>query len=218
MSDTQKISAPVRKMNGQDAGTYEFNGGELADRVSKQLLHDAVVMYENNRRQGSVKTKNRGEVAGSTKKLFRQKGTGNARVGTKRSPIRRGGGHTFAKIPKDWSYRMPRRSVQLATRMALLSKFQDSEAIVLDGFSISEIKTRTVVQMLRALGVNEDSCLLVIPEHDAKVWLSGRNIANLWVSPVKELNAYDLLHQKRLLITREALDQARQNQAQAEQN
>lgn len=216
MADDQKISAPVKKMDGQSAGAYEFNGGELADRISKQLLHDVVVMYENNQRQGSVKTKNRGEVAGSTKKLFRQKGTGNARVGTKRSPIRRGGGHAFAKTPKDWSYRMPRKSVRLATRMALLSKFQDSEAIVLDSFSINDIKTKTVTQMLKALGVDRDSCLLVIPEHNEKVWLSGRNIENLWVAPLRELNAYQLLHQKRLLITREALDEARKRQA--EQN
>ncbi|WP_437205364.1 50S ribosomal protein L4 [Planctomicrobium sp. SH664] len=215
MADTTKISAPVRGMNGKDAGTYTFDGAELADRVSKQLLHDVVVMYQTNQRQGSVKTKTRGEVAGSTKKLFRQKGTGNARVGTKRSPIRRGGGHTFAKRPKDWSYRLPKKAIRLATRMALLSKFQDQEAIVLDSFVVNEVKTKTIAEMLKALGVAADSCLLVIPEHDLKTWKSGRNIENLWISPVKDLNAYALLHQKRLLITREALDQARAAQKEA---
>ncbi|SFH70576.1 50S ribosomal protein L4 [Planctomicrobium piriforme] len=210
MSENTKISAPVRGMDGKSVGSYEFDGSDLAAKVSKQLLHDVIVMYETNQRQGSVRTKNRGEVAGSTKKLFRQKGTGNARVGTKRSPIRRGGGHTFAKRPKDWSYRLPRRAVQTATRMALLSKFQDNEATVLDSFAIADIKTKTVSQMLKALGVAAESCLLVIPDHDIGVWKSGRNISNLWISPVKELNAYQLLHQKRLLITREAIDQARQ--------
>jgi len=215
MSETQEISAPLRGMDGGDAGSYRFDGGELADRISKQLLHDVVVMYENNMRQGSARTKTRGEVAGSTKKLFRQKGTGNARVGTKRSPTRRGGGHTFAKTPKDWSYRLPRKAVRLATRMALLSKFQDNEATVLDAFKVNEIKTRTIAQMLRALGVANESCLLVIPDYDNTVWRSGRNIGNLWISPVGELNAYQLLHQKRLLITREAIDQARQKQQEA---
>lgn len=209
MSESTTVSAPVRGMNGENVGSYEFDGNDLADRISKQLLHDVVVMYENNLRQGSVKTKTRGEVAGSTKKLFRQKGTGNARVGTKRSPIRRGGGHTFAKRPKDWSYRLPKRAVRLATRMALLSKFQDQEATVLDSFAVSEIKTKTISQLLKTLGVASESVLLVIPDYDTKVWLSGRNIENLWVSPVNELNAYQLLHQKRLLITREAIDQAR---------
>lgn len=215
MSETQKISAPVRGMDGKDVGSYDFDSGDLADRISKQLLHDVIVMYENNRRQGSAQTKTRGEVAGSTKKLFRQKGTGNARVGTKRSPTRRGGGHTFAKTPKDWSYRLPRKAVRLATRMALLSKFQDQEATVLDSFRVSEIKTKTISQMLNALGVSRESCLLVIPDYDTTVWRSGRNIGNLWISPVGELNAYQLLHQKRLLITREAIDQARQKQQDA---
>jgi large subunit ribosomal protein L4 len=212
MADNTTVSAPLRSMDGTGSGTYEFDGAELAARISKQLLHDVVVMYETNQRQGSAKTKTRGEVAGSTKKLFRQKGTGNARVGTKRSPIRRGGGHTFAKRPRDWSYRLPRKAVRLATRMALLSKFQDQEALVVDSFSVTEAKTKTIVQMLRAMGIASDSVLLVIPDHDLNVWRSGRNIPNLWISPVRELNAYQLLHQKRLVITREAIDQARQEQ------
>jgi large subunit ribosomal protein L4 len=203
------VSAPIKNMAGSDVGTYEFDGAELADRISKQLLHDVVVMYEANRRQGSVRTKTRGEVAGSTKKLFRQKGTGNARAGTKRAPIRRGGGHTFAKKPKDWSYRLPKKAIKLATRMALLSKFQDSEAIVLDNLQLSEIKTATVVKMLRALGLSKESTLLVTRDLDRQVWLSARNIENVWVSPARDLNAYSLLHQRRLLITRDALDAVR---------
>lgn len=208
---TAHISAPVKGMDGKDAGSYAFDGSELADRISKQLLHDVVVMYEANQRQGSSKTKNRGEVSGSTKKLFRQKGTGNARMGTKRSPIRRGGGHTFAKQPKDWSYRLPKKAIRLATRMALLSKFQDNEAVVLDKFQVEQPKTKVVADVIRALGFKSESCLLVIPDHDANVWRSARNIGNLWISPLRELNAYSLLHQKRLIITREALDLARKN-------
>ena len=215
MAENTKISAPLRSMDGTNAGSYDFDGADLADRISKQLLHDVVVMYENNQRQGSSRTKTRGEVAGSTKKLFRQKGTGNARVGTKRSPTRRGGGHTFAKRPKDWSYRLPKKAVRTATRMALLSKFQDNEATVLDSFKVAEIKTKTISEMLKALGVAKESVLLVIPDYDTTVWRSGRNIGNLWISPVSELNAYQLLHQKRLLITREAIDQARKNQTEA---
>lgn len=209
MSVNTMVSAPLRGADGSDRGVYEFDGAELADRISKQLLHDVLVMYDANRRQGTVKTKTRGEVAGSTKKLFRQKGTGNARMGTKRSPIRRGGGHTFAKQPKDWGYRLPKKAVRLATRMALLSKFQDQEAIVLDGLSVTEPKTKTIVSLLASLGIDQQSCLLVIPDYDLNIWRAGRNIQKLWISPVRDLNAYLLLHQKRLVITKEAIDAAR---------
>lgn len=203
------ISVPVVDMSGKAVGKYEFDEAELADRISKQLLHDVVVMYEANQRAGTFKTKTRAEVAGSKKKLFKQKGTGNARAGTKRSPTRVGGGHAFAKVPRDFGYRLPRKAVRLATRMALLSKFQDGEAIVVDSVSIKEPKTKVVASMLKALGVKDQSCLLTIKDADAQVWQSARNIEKLWVSPSKELNAYDLLHQKRLIVTKDALDALR---------
>jgi large subunit ribosomal protein L4 len=207
------ISAPIKSVTGGDVGTYEFDPAELAPGINKQLLHDAVVMYEANRRVGTVRTKSRGEVAGSTKKLFRQKGTGRARMGPKRTPIRRGGGMAFAKRPKDWSYRMPKKAVKLATRMALLSKFQDGEAIVLDSLSVDQPKTKVIADMLKALGVDKQGCLLAIRENDALVWKSARNIPTLRVSPARELNAYDLLHQKRLVVTREAMDLLRQGES-----
>lgn len=200
------IKLPIKNADGQEVGTYEFDPAELAPRISKQLLHDVVVMYEANRRQGTVKTKSRGEVAGSTRKLFRQKGTGRARMGPIRTPIRRGGGHAFAKRPKDWSYRLPKKAVKLATRMALLSKFQDGQAVILDSLSVEGPKTRVIAGMLKNLGLDAATCLLAIDEPSVNVWLSSRNIPSLWVSPARELNAYALLHQKNLLITRSALD------------
>jgi large subunit ribosomal protein L4 len=203
------ISIPIRNQSGQNVGTYDFDPADLAPGVNKQLLHDVVVMYETNRRTGTVRTRNRGRTAGSTKKLYRQKGTGRARAGTRRTPVRRGGGHAFALEPKDWSYRLPRKAVRLATRMALLSKFLDDQVVVLDSLSVSEPKTKAVVGILKALGLNEDSTLLAIESHDPNVWKSSRNIANLRVAPAADLNAYELLHQKRLLVTRGALDRLR---------
>ena len=200
------VSAPLKNASGSDIGSYEFDGAELASGINKQLLHDVIVMYEANQRAGTVRTKSRGMVAGSTKKLYRQKGTGRARAGTRRTPVRVGGGHAFAKKPKDWSYRLPKQAVRLATRMALLSKFQDGEAVVLDSLAVSAPKTRVVADMLKALGVSGDSCLLTIRDHDTVVWQSSRNIASLWVSPAVELNAYQLLHQKRLVVTKDAMD------------
>ena len=206
------ITCKVMTMTGEDAGEYSFEETDLVRRaegqplISKQLLHDVCVMYEANKRVGTVQTKGRGDVVGSTKKLFRQKGTGRARAGNKRTPVRRGGGHTFAKRPKDWSYRLPKKAIRLATRMALLSKFQDGEAIVLDDLSVAGIKTKPIAAMLNRIGVNRSSALLVISDYDSDLYRSTRNIASLWTRPASQINAYDLLHQRHLIITKAAMD------------
>lgn len=204
------ITLSVRNAAGQEVGTYDVDPEELAPAINKQLLHDVVVMYEANRRVGTVRTKSRGEVAGSTKKLYRQKGTGRARAGAKRTPVRRGGGHTFAKRPKDWGYRLPKKAVRLATRMALRSKFEDGEVTLLDDFQVDQPKTKVVAGVLKALGLYETTCLLATNEYDQNVWRSSRNIEKLWVSPVSDLNAYALLHQRQLVLTKSALDRLRQ--------
>ena len=215
------LSAPIKTMTGDSAGDYSLEESDLVARaanpetgeakplISKQLLHDACVMYEANRRVGTVKTKGRGEVAGSTKKMYRQKGTGRARAGNRRTPVRVGGGHAFAKTPKDWSYRLPKKALRTAMRMALLSKFQDSEATVLDAFGLDAPKTRPVVEMLRAFGYEGKSTLLVVGPDSDVAYRSGRNIPGVRVVRHSDLNAYDLLRQKYLVITREAIDAVR---------
>src|ERR1700682_4417723 len=120
-------SLTVYNRTGKEVGKYEIDLAELAPRINKQLLHDVVVMYQSNLRLGTAKTKSRGEVAGTTKKMYRQKGTGNARAGSRRTGIPPGGGHIFAKRPRDWTYRLPRKAVQLATRMALASRIRDDQ-------------------------------------------------------------------------------------------
>ena len=200
------ISVPVVDVTGKQVGTYDIDPADFAKAINKQLLHDVVVMYQANKRTGSHKTKTRGEVSGSTKKLFRQKGTGNARVGTKRSPIRRGGGHCFAKVPRDYGYRLPKKAVRIATRMAVLSKFQDGQAVIVDTLAVKEIKTQAVAKVLKALGLKEDSTLLAIKDYDNTLYRSARNIGNLMISPARELNAYDVLRQRRFLVTKDALD------------
>lgn len=205
------ISLPIQDAKGKKVGTYKFDPNELASKVNKQLLHDVVVMYEASRRVGTVRTKSRGDVEGSTKKLFRQKGTGRARAGGSRTPVRRGGGHTFAKKPVDWSFRLPKKAVRLATRMALLSKFLDEQVVVLDELSIDAPKTKTMAELLNSLKLGKESCLLAIEEHDENIWMSSRNLPNLRVAPALNLNAYDLLHQRRFLVTKAALDRLREN-------
>lgn len=202
-------SVPVKNQQGQQVGTIDIDLDELAPRISRQLLHDVVVMYETNRRLGTVRTKSRGDVAGSTKKMYRQKGTGRARMGPKRTPVRRGGGHAFAKRPVDYHYRLPKKAIRLATRMALRSKFEDDQVVVLDRLTLEQPKTKIVAALLKALGLNETTCLLAIEQHDPLVWRSARNIGNLWVAPAGDLNAYTLLHQRQLVVTRDALERLR---------
>src|SRR5262249_6810270 len=171
-----------------------------------ELLHDAVVMYEANLRQGTFGTKSRARVAGSTKKMYRQKGTGNARAGSRRSGIRRGGGHIFAKRPRDWSYRLPRKAVQLATRMALAAKIRDDEITVIDELAFDAPKTKDMAAIIKALDLTGRSLLVATAEHDVNVYKSARNIDQVTVSPVSGLNALNILQPRRLLMTKAALD------------
>jgi len=201
------ISVAIQDKAGKEVGKYEFESTELAGGINRQLLHDVVVMYEANKRIGSSKTKSRGMVNGSTKKLYRQKGTGRARAGAARTPVRRGGGHTFAKTPKDWSYRLPKKAVKQATRMAILSKFEDDQVTVLDQLALEIPKTKEVAGVLGALGLTGTSCLLTTEGYDPVVWKSARNICGVQVSPASDLNAYDILHQRQMVLTKSALDQ-----------
>lgn len=205
------ISLQVKNQQGQDVGKYEFDPAELAPEVNKQLLHDVVVMYEANRRVGTAANKSRGMIAGSTKKMYKQKGTGRARMGPKRTPVRRGGGRAFAKVARDFGYRLPKKAVRLATRMALLSKFLDNEVTVIDSLAVSEPKTKVVATLLKTLGLNDVSTLVATENHDGLLWRSARNIPDVRVSPASDLNAYDLLRQRRLLVSKAALDKLRQS-------
>jgi large subunit ribosomal protein L4 len=194
--------------NGKEVGKYEIDPAELAPRINKQLLHDVVVMYQSNLRLGTAKSKSRGEVAGTTKKMYRQKGTGNARAGSRRSGIRRGGGHIFAKRPRDWTYRLPRKAVQLATRMALASKIRDAEVTLIDDLAFSAPRTKDMAAILKALDL-KGSLLVATAEHDVNVYKSARNIDQVTVSPVSGLTALNLLEPRRVLMTRAALDAIR---------
>ena len=200
------VELPVFNRQGQEVDKCQVDLDVFATRVNRQLLHDVVVMYEANQRVGTVRTRSRAEVAGSGKKMYRQKGTGNARAGSRRSNIRRGGGMAFAKRPKDWSYRLPKKAVQRATRMAILSKIVDDEITVLDELSFSGPKTSEMVALLGALGLSDKKVLLATAGHDPVVWKSARNLEKACTMRAADLNAYAILKQKQLVLTRETLD------------
>src|SRR5437016_6310954 len=147
---TGEIAVPVFNAKGEQTGTVQVDASEFGGKINKQLLHDVVLMFQANQRAGTHSTLRRGEVAGSTKKLFRQKGTGNARVGTRRTNKRRGGGTAKGPKPRDYEYHLPKKAVRAATRMAILSKFQDNETVILDELSVPEIKTKQVAGGLKA--------------------------------------------------------------------
>lgn len=234
------LKVNVYDKQGAVVGTVDVDPADFGGEVNKQLLHDVVVMYLANQRAGTHSTLRRGEVAGSTKKLFRQKGTGNARAGTKRTNKRKGGGTAKGPKPRDYEYHMPRKMVQAATRMAILSKLQDNEAVVVDNLDltpvtaggVSLIKTREFAGVIKAIGkkITPPAPELPAPVEGAKprkkqqkdfTWLVGtagldrklhqaaRNIADVKLLPASEFNAYTVLRQKRLLLTRAALDELR---------
>lgn len=150
---TGPIDVPVFNEHGVQTGTIAVDPADFGGKINQQLMHDVVLMYEANQRAGTHSTLRRGEVAGSTKKLFRQKGTGNARVGPRRTNKRRGGGTAKGPKPRDYEYHLPKKAVRAATRMAILSKFFDQEAAIVDDLPLSDgrPKTKAVVEVLKSL-------------------------------------------------------------------
>src|SRR5205085_7132384 len=159
------IEVPVFNQTGDKVSTIKLDEAKLGGEVRKELLKQALVMYHANQRQGSAKTQARGEVAGSTRKIFRQKGTGNARQGSIRQPVRRGGGHAKQKRPKDWRQAMPKKARKLARNSAILAKIQSNELRVIDQIKLDQPKTKFVAQMYKVLGIDR-SCLLALHGRD----------------------------------------------------
>jgi large subunit ribosomal protein L4 len=203
------VTLNVYNRQGDTVGTVDVDPDEIAGKVNKQLLHDVVLMHLANQRAGTHSTLRRGEVAGSTKKLFRQKGTGNARVGTRRTNKRRGGGTAKGPKPRDYEYHLPKKAVRAATRMAVRSKIEDNECLVLDELALPEAKTKQVRLLLKALKLDDTTCLLGVTAYDRNLVLAVRNMAEAKVLPVGEFNAYTVLRQKRLVLTRAALEALR---------
>jgi len=200
------IELPVHNREGQVVGRVEIDEADFGGEVRRQVLRDAIHMYEAARRVGTASTKTRAEVRASHTKPWRQKGTGRARAGFKRSPLWRGGGIVFGPKPRNYRYAMPRKAVRVATKSAYLAKFQDRETVVVDELKAEQPRTREMAAVLAALGIQR-GCLIAIGAYDVNLWKSARNLPGVFMKPVAEVNAYDLLRHRRLVITREALDQ-----------
>ncbi len=199
------LSIPLFDGQGKPAGTVEIDPSLLGGRVRPKLLKQAVVMYQANARQATSATRSRGMVIGSTRKLFRQKGTGNARMGARRTNIRRGGGVAFAKGNQNYRQDLNKKMRQLARNNAILAKIEGNDVAVVDGVSFDAPSTKRFASLLRAVG-GDRGCLFTMGSADDTVYRSGRNIPKTEVRPLGEVNAYDILRRRKLVMTKPAFD------------
>jgi large subunit ribosomal protein L4 len=198
------IEVAVYNQDGQKTETLQVDEQKLGGEVNKALLKQALVMYHANLRQGTSRTQARGEVAGSTRKMFKQKGTGNARTGGIRNPIKKGGGHAKQTLPTDFRQAMPAKARKLARNSALLSKLQSNEVRVLEKLVLPEAKTKQVAKIFKALGI-ERTCCVATAEHDPMVYRSTRNIDRCEVTTIRQLNAWNIMQKRTLLVTKDGL-------------
>ena len=199
------IEVPIINVEGATVGKYPVDEALLGGHVRPALLKQAIVRHHANQRQGTVKTKTRAEVEGSTKKLYAQKGTGNARRGTIRTNVMKGGGNAFGKLPRDFRQDMPLKQRRLARNNAILSKILSNNLLLLEVFSVAGPKTKDVVKVLKVLNA-ERSVLIATQGIDRNLWLSARNIDKAIIKPAAEINAYDVLSKRTMIITKAAME------------
>lgn len=201
------MQIPVYNTSGEVVDNIEVSEHVFGVPFNEAVVHQAVVRQQANARQGTSSAKTRGEVSGSTRKLFRQKGTGNARAGSIRSPLRRGGGIVFGPKPRSYRQAMPRKMRQLALRCALSAKARGKELVVLEEFRFEEPRTSEMAKILAALGV-DSSALVVTSEPEENVVKSARNLPGVKTTPAGILNVLDVLSRKMLVMTVPAVRKA----------
>ena len=200
------MQLPLYNMAGEIKGNIELDDSVFGIMFNEAVVHQALVRQQANARQGTASTKTRGEVRGSTRKLFRQKHTGNARAGSIKSPLRRGGGIVFGPKPRDYRQGMPKSMRQLAIRCVLSAKAESNMIVVIDELKFEAPKTRDMVGVIKALGI-EGKTLVALEQADANVIKSARNISNIKTIQARQLNVGDILSYNKLLITETALRQ-----------
>ena len=197
-------TAVLYNMQGQKVGDVELSSALFGAEVNKTVLHESVVNYLANQRQGTQSTKTRTEVSGGGAKPFRQKGTGRARQGSTRAPQWIKGGVALGPKPRDYSYTINKKVKKLAMVSALSAKAADECVMVIDDLKMDEIKTKAVADMLKAMGV-ESKALIVTTEMEKNVYLSARNIAGVKASYVGMLNVYDVLNHEKFIVAKDAI-------------
>jgi len=213
------MEIPVYSIAGQVVDHLAVDEAALGGKPNMDLIRQAVLMYEANRRVGTAKAKNRHEVSGTARKPWSQKHTGRARHGTRTSPLWVGGGVAHGPRPRNWRQKMNKKARRQALNSAFLAKALDGEVLIVDNLELPQPKTSAMAAVLRALGV-ERTFLIVLPHHDAELWRCTRNIRGAAMMPCADLNAYEMIRPQRVIFTLEAARQflARAGAARSEQN
>ena len=202
------INVPVFDSNGSPLEDVSLPEERFGGKVRRELLRDAIIMHEANHRRGTASTKTRGEVKGGGRKPWKQKHTGRARAGDIRSPIWKGGGVVFGPRPRDYSFSIHRKAKKVALQSAILSRLIDSEVVLIDKLALDSPSTKKLANLLKCLEIRE-SCLIVMQEFNEAIWKSSRNIYNVKLRVASDLNAYDVIKYKKLLIVKDVLENLR---------
>jgi large subunit ribosomal protein L4 len=198
------ITMPVYNMQGKEVEKINLNSNVFDGKVNTAAIYQAVVMYQANKRKGAASTKTRGEVRGGGRKPWRQKGTGRARAGTIRSPLWRGGGIIFGPHPRDYSYSIPKKIQRLALKSSLNSKLSDNDLLVIDEIKVDKPKTKEFTSLLASFKI-ADKSLVVLESLDSNIDRSSRNISIVTMKNFKDVNTYDVLKHKKLILTKKSL-------------
>lgn len=199
------MKAKLYQQNGTVKGDVELPESVFGTEVNEHLLHQVIKMLLANQRQGTSKTKTRAEVSGGGKKPWKQKGTGRARAGSNTSPIWVRGGKAHGPQPRDYYSNIPKKMRKLALTSALTSRAQSENILVIDSVTCNEPKTKAIVAMLDAMSVNGKRNLLVVDKDGKNIFLSARNIKNVEIRPVAEINAYDIISSENIIFCNETL-------------
>jgi large subunit ribosomal protein L4 len=201
------MEVPVLNKQGEQVSTLTVDESVLGGELNPSLIKQAYVRYHANLRQGSARTKSRGMVSGSTRKLYKQKGTGRARMGAVRTVIRRGGGVAFSKTRgrEDFRKDMPVKMRRKANRNALLSKLMDGEVKVIDDLSFEAPKTREMAGLLKACGVDR-TCLIAVSNENQNAGLAARNIEHTTVIDASQLTCFEMLNCRYMVISKDDLE------------
>ncbi len=197
------IDVKIYNREGKELESVQVDEALFGSTIRYPLLKQAIVMYHANKRVGTAATKNRGLVAGSTRKLYKQKGPGNARAGMIRTPVRVGGGVAFAKAVRDFGKEMPKKQRRLACDSALLAKMHSGRLVVIDELTFDAPQTKEFARVLGNLNIDR-SCLVTIDREDANLYKSARNVPKVDVMMVSDLNAGDICNKQKVLFTKEA--------------
>jgi large subunit ribosomal protein L4 len=199
------MKAKLYQQNGTVKGDYDLPDTVFGVDVNEHLMHQVIIMLQANQRQGTSKTKGRSEVSGGGRKPWRQKGTGRARAGSNTSPLWVRGGKAFGPDPRDYYSNIPVKMKRLALSSALSSRAKDEKVMIIESISCDAVKTKTIFAMLESLTVSGKRNLLIIDKDTKNVYLSGRNIKDLEIRPVSEINALDILRNENIIFGDERL-------------